>query len=685
MNDREGTIQLILEELSALMQTEDGARALVLLQHLRALHSSDPATPEPALPHNENIKVGIWTGQQGEKTLQRSATFSEEWHLWADTAHIPLAIPLTGEKKRIVLLGESVARGYFYDPVITPAQILNQQLHAFGPAGYEVIDLARTNQKFHELMNTLLESLALKPDGLLIFAGNNWMNLNYSRENWIRMAKAYRDGGISSLKKYFEEEMLGQACYKFIQFIASIKKEHGIPVFLIIPGFNDAHWYCEPKLLAPILSDKNEQNQWMEAFFQANKALAANHHAAAAKWASTLFELDRGTSSRSLQLLIESSPDAEPATIATLRRLKRDAPCGTFQPHSPRMHRSVSEFLKIVGADIFDFMLDVDALFREQEKRKTETKSETPTRYLDYCHLTVEALHEVLKPVAMEIHKALSDPKTGPPPDQPMRLPTKKEDAIVWFLAAIHNAHYGQPEHIVRAHAQKAIKKWPPIVSFMKNYLEAQEQPGPLWTSTGYQKLCSEPAVHRYLHYTDRRKTRKLADTLLKKVFRSHTKDKKRFSKHTPLPSFNLLETQHFAQTYREAVGYNMGLPRRAYQEFTLGSSFYFDALAKQYSFVLTCRMPTVPEGGSGTCYIYINNNKIGSWEVGNRWKTITFTTTHSPPEEQHLSISWKTDHFGMPGSPKQISLQLEQQIIPDMLPVFAEIQHFQCNPILTH
>src|SRR5438552_567532 len=49
---------------------------------------------------------------------------SEKWKPFADIDHIPPK----GSQKRIVLVGESVARGFFVDPGYTPAFVLETML-----------------------------------------------------------------------------------------------------------------------------------------------------------------------------------------------------------------------------------------------------------------------------------------------------------------------------------------------------------------------------------------------------------------------------------------------------------------------------------------------------------------------------------------------------------------------------
>jgi len=77
-------------------------------------------------------------------------------------------------KRRVLLIGESVARGYLYDPEFTPALALEKIVEPhFGDDGIEVIDLARTNLGY-KVRELAIAALPLEPDMAIIFAGNNW-------------------------------------------------------------------------------------------------------------------------------------------------------------------------------------------------------------------------------------------------------------------------------------------------------------------------------------------------------------------------------------------------------------------------------------------------------------------------------------------------------------------------------
>ena len=80
---------------------------------------------------------------------------------------IPARCP---RRRRLCLLGESTAAGYLLAPHLTPAVVLERRLGD----GWEVVDLARTNERLASLADTAEAALQLTPDRFVVFAGNNW-------------------------------------------------------------------------------------------------------------------------------------------------------------------------------------------------------------------------------------------------------------------------------------------------------------------------------------------------------------------------------------------------------------------------------------------------------------------------------------------------------------------------------
>src|SRR5215467_12454877 len=107
---------------------------------------------------NPPRRIGIWerTQQDGEIWYVRTGQ-KESFGFWSNLERIG---PRNG-RKRILLLGESVARGICYDPFFTPAMALEGILGSILAEPVEVIDLARTDIGLYELQTLIENSLAL--------------------------------------------------------------------------------------------------------------------------------------------------------------------------------------------------------------------------------------------------------------------------------------------------------------------------------------------------------------------------------------------------------------------------------------------------------------------------------------------------------------------------------------------
>src|SRR5215471_13749457 len=113
----------------------------------------EPRTSPPPWPISiwqplEAARGRVWRRPERLLLGDHYAAHSE---LRPKTAPLPL---------RVVMFGESAAAGYLYAPHVTPAQVLEAHLrHVGGPAAFEVVDLARTNERLDTLVDTVGSSL----------------------------------------------------------------------------------------------------------------------------------------------------------------------------------------------------------------------------------------------------------------------------------------------------------------------------------------------------------------------------------------------------------------------------------------------------------------------------------------------------------------------------------------------
>src|SRR5947209_7775897 len=309
MNQSHLRLKAVANRLADLLESEEGARLLELITQL--------AEPEPnasdappwragtrAATGGESppTRVGVWeaTTDNGERVFVRQQT-NEPLHLWANVQRIPPK----RNKRRVVLVGESVARGYLYDPHYNPATALQEILcAASGSPCVEAIDLARTDLSLEELEKLVQESLALEPDVLVVFAGNNWHPLAApTAEELADLGAALREGGSWRAVRDYLEARLTAKIETLFRSLGGIVKDIGVPVVFVLPEFNLPDWRSECE--GPLMLDADATALWLKTLAEAKELLAGDEwrRAEASGW--RLMELDGGTIAAGPNLIAE--------------------------------------------------------------------------------------------------------------------------------------------------------------------------------------------------------------------------------------------------------------------------------------------------------------------------------------------------------------------------------------------
>ncbi len=298
------------------MASEEGALTLARMQRLTLAASRAPAPLRP----DRGLRLGIWephAGEDGSLEFARAADTAGEWRYWADVGRIPRK-----NGPRVVLVGESVARVYLFDPAVTLAGMLAAALRV------EVVDLARTDLTAEQLPPLFDALPELEPDAIVLFAGNNWSSVRLELEELDLLAGAVRDGGFARSRGVFLNRPIRGRARATLEAIAT--RLEGVPLCVVIPEFNLLDWRSEPSVVVPILADVGA---WL--------ALGAEGRA------GEMMALDGGSSAVSQQIAAGQAL-ARGDTAEARRRLEagRDALCGLMIPHSPRCPGVVQEELR---------------------------------------------------------------------------------------------------------------------------------------------------------------------------------------------------------------------------------------------------------------------------------------------------------------------------------------------------
>lgn len=237
------------DELAELLSTPEGLRAARLLQLTEALEprtesgSSKRMRPEGS-PQREPRPISIWRPvfRDGALGFERPAPHPLGDHHAARRRLVAAKAP---GRVRVCFFGESVAAGYLYAPHQTPAEVLERQLQGSEDEGYEVVDLARTNETLDGMLGTLESSLQLAPDLLVIFTGNNWNLLETpavspyvpSVRARQRLALALRRAGLAGVAELARRDLAAKVNAVWAR-VAALARRHEVPVVVVIPEVN---------------------------------------------------------------------------------------------------------------------------------------------------------------------------------------------------------------------------------------------------------------------------------------------------------------------------------------------------------------------------------------------------------------------------------------------------------------
>jgi hypothetical protein len=422
----------------------------------------------------DTSQVGIWKRKSRDKEAPfvRLPDRRDEWFYWADKGRIePKRC-----KWRVALLGESVARGYLYDPHFNPASSLEGMLRSqLGAGKIDIVDLAKSNQTIQELKVMVGQCLALLPDVIVIFAGNNWRP-HLADSDIPYVDSVLRKEGVSGMKSMLDERA-GQAVRQLTEEVNSLLEARKMPVIWVIPEFNLDDW-SDPVSNAPLLAGQGNK-QWLELGEHASRAMREGDLVLAEKSAKKMVELDGGTSSVPQRILAEccrSNGDLH----GTRRHMEmcRDAEGWDLSfSFSPRVSSSIQNALRETAFAPRNFVIDLADLLGRY------LNNALPNRriFLDYCHLTAEGINLAMAAVASRVLALLTGQDVPPQNLQSSSPPLPpKIEGKACFLAATHNAHFYQNGDIVHYWCARALQFWPECAEIMRRVVDFQTRRVPI-------------------------------------------------------------------------------------------------------------------------------------------------------------------------------------------------------------
>jgi hypothetical protein len=679
MPDRRESALKSLANATALALTQDGD-AFRLLHRLGLVTaaSGDTLPPAAAKPG----WIGIWEprSENGASCFQRSRERASEWTSWADRERLEPK----GEKKRVVLVGESVARGYFYDPRITPAQVLETLLHrAEVPGGVEVVDLAKNDLDGLSVGPLLASALALQPDLFVLFVGNNWAQApNLVRGGIERGAAAtvLREQGVAGYKAYLEEKLVGLFDERLAGNLAALSAR--VPVVILVPEFNLGDWRFDGPADAPWLPGDGNR-RWLESFFAARQALAAGRLGEAEERARQMIDLDRGTASAGFTVLADCRRrQGDEAGSRELLERARDAHSWEITAQPPRPLTVVQQALRRTAGRGRVTVVDLPRVFEDWLGGLPDRRL-----FLDYCHLNADGIRLAMAAAAAAIapliggrkvdHRELAALPIAPPPEV---------EAEARFAAAVHNAHWGQPFAIVHHHCARAIAVSRRVSEAMSQFLELQARRAPAWMCAAGEKLAMGALagpLRRYFHVYMVYSQGKFLDVLLLEAISA------------ALEEAGIAARERLASLRRQEQGVTAARPadllssyyRIAWtsRDWMRTGAFYHRAHSpvSEFSFVCAAAAPVTlqlvcrrPAGGDESCAVLVNGSQVASLALTGAWMThrILVPAESLKAGVNALEIRWPLGTRPGEAGIENAARDLEAGLPYSLLPTFAEI-----------
>jgi hypothetical protein len=687
--------------LAETVSSPDGARLMQLLQQAGLFGAQENAQP----PHKPG-RIGIWDpkDKNGRVSYVRSVDSIADWPRWANVARIEPK----HTRWRILFFGESVARGYLYEPFYTPAMVLQSLLEGMlGKGSVEVVDLARTDMGT-EIKDLAISAAALEPDGIVIFAGNNWRATDLVAESRRPEVEVLlRSAGITQLKQFAESHIALRA-RAVVQEVRDFYGARKVPVVWAIPEFNLGDWQ-DWRINAPYMRG-SANTEWLSCCEEAESALSREDFAAAQHLAERMLEIDERTNSYTLAILARCRLQAGDVNAArTYLELAFDAGVWDWsQPLSPRCLAVSREEIKLHGQCGTSSFVDLPEVYRQH------LGGALPDRrlFLDYCHLTAEGIRLSMAAVAAR----LSVPLAGRAIDWPALFsgalaPSTAVEAEGALLAAVHNAHWFQPQPVVEYFCSHALSLSPHTADIMMRFMELQITPTPALLSQPAEQLsqlggqASQYLLGRYnIQQLDTVLLTSMACALEKSGRPAHAKLKQLWVEGHDASerATNLLDYYYLSSAgqpqelfWAKRDGWRMSpapppesrLRESAvadyYRAYWIESTFVFVARGhRNIQFDLTFRIPDT-DGPAQTIKVFVNKKPVADLPAERAWRKHTIQVQAGALQEglNYLRFRWPSRNADQGAKLVGAADSLAHQPLQPLFQVFGEIHSLTVSP----
>ncbi|MGH9347571.1 MAG: hypothetical protein ACRD26_09925 [Vicinamibacterales bacterium] len=677
---RESSAALARELVAAKTRGE----AAAAIERWRAVLSvSDGPNDRPTSPATS---VGIWrpASVDGRTWFVRDAA-APDGRSWADVDRIG---PKRG--RRVVLLGESCARGWPLDPFFNCASALEACLRsAAGRDAVEVVDLARLAIDAPALIELLKASTALEPDLYVIFAGNNWI-VHAERAGLRQIAGAVERGwhAVAACCRHLLRAQLANWTTELTRIVATSRT----PALFVIPAENILDFPLAATLYSPLLASDRQivRDELLERIgaLQAEGRLAESEPLAA-----ELVALEDGCSLAGLQALgrcalARGAIEEATRLFENARELLTSLPVAGMSSYVTR-----SEELRAGLAAAGVPIVDLPRVFA------TLGGGAPPGRewFYDDCHMTARGIAAAMAAVAEVALPILGVP---PCPDVLARRKSAidpRAEAQADCVAALINAH---DERLVQSYATSALAKSRPIGEVLRHYLDLRLSRVPRMFSPAFHRLRDLqgrfPALrHLDTHLTDQvrpvyqrdaMQTRILADAiardypeapshcaaLLRRKYAGHREAIDVLAQGSPgdvevLGQFPVQKPRAYVRCFRQRVHFRLA----------------GKASSRRWRFQLTTRGHH-PGSMGKPATLLVNGEMAATWIVSDAWTTVdgVYESPGRRPEVDVLTVVWPDPEQDRDERVRHVGRAFAEsaswmELMSDVYTIWGEIQAF--------
>jgi hypothetical protein len=468
------------DRLARLLADARGAEILAELQRLSVMLHTTASPPEPGEAADGPADVGIWRAErlpEGTALRRREVEGVDLWH-WADADYVP---PPPAGARRLVLIGESVARGWAYEPAINPAMALARQLEGAAPGAYQCVDLAQSGATAEDLAKIVGQLHRIEPDIVVVMAGNNWGCLPEDPAISLSdLVEIVRAEDYPALRRRFISQVIVPRAEAVVRSLRNLHREHGTEIVVVLPEFNLRGWAPPKDIDLPVLPDARFAG-WHKLSEGAELACREGRWADVIAAAREMTELDGGTSPVPGQLIGQAAAALGNGALAREGlESSRDALTGLGIAGTPRILREARDAL-ISFADQEGLpCVDMGTALAAADLPELPD----PRFYFDYCHLTDQGIELVMSRVADTVlGQPAGTARPGPGVEPWLQ-------AALQLISAAHGAFHGQPAEAVTAHLQLAIDAFPDATMAMTWLLDVLEGAGPVWARPAVEHLA---------------------------------------------------------------------------------------------------------------------------------------------------------------------------------------------------